>query len=177
MAKQFRLNLLRKERLSIVTEATTFFKYYAKYIIILTQLVVLSVFFFKVVLDQSVIDLKETIDQKNQIILTAETMINSNNVMAKKLKDVETIVNKINADQTALTTTLSNIPDSVTIEQITLNEGTITVIGSTYEAIDINRLELRLRKRLNRDISLENVEKETNIYKFELVVPSSYSLK
>lgn len=174
MAKHFRLNLLRKERLSIVTEATTFFKYYAKYIIILTQLVVLSVFFFKVVLDQSVIDLKETIDQKNQIILTAESMINNNNVMAEKLKNIQDIVNKINSDQAALTTTLNNIPDSVTLDLLVLDNGKVRISGTTYEAIDINKFELRLRNKLKRDISLENVEKETNIYRFELVVPSTY---
>src|SRR3989344_355592 len=92
MAKKYRFNLLDKKAKNIIGEVSGFLNDYARYIIVLTQLLVLVVFFVKIILDQTVIDLKEAIDQKNQIILTSKEMILTNNRLAEKAIDLNTLI-------------------------------------------------------------------------------------
>ncbi len=170
MAKNFKFNLLKKKGESLLSDVGLFFNPYAKYIIIITQLLVLSVFFIKIVLDQSIIDLKEAIDQKNQIILASQTMTQSNNLLLDKIQQTDSILRNIDESYKLISTTLGNIPQSVTINRISLQDQKLILFGQTYEPEDIQKLQKRLEKKLQKKIKLQKIEKEANLYYFEIFV-------
>lgn len=170
MAKNFKFNLLKKKGGSIFSDLGLFFNPYAKYMIIITQLLVLSVFLIKIVLDQKIIDLKEAIDQKNQIILASQTMTQSNNLLLDKIQQIDIILKKINADYKTLSTILTNIPQSVTIKRISLQKQKLILLAQTYEAKDIQKLQKRIEKKLQKQAKLQKIEKEANVYYFEISV-------
>lgn len=171
MAKGFRINLLKKKSSSVVAEISLFFNSYAKYIIIITQLVVLGVFFVKIVLDQTIIDLKDSIDQKNQIILTSEPMIQNNNNLVSKLTFLNSLIVNTDSHYAVLTTALVNTPRSVTLGSLSLSTRQLSVSGSTYEVLDIKRFQLNIQKKLGRPIKIDRINKEANLYFFEIIIP------
>lgn len=168
MAKGFRINLLKKKSSSIVAEISLFFNSYAKYIIIITQLIVLAVFFVKIVLDQTIIDLKDSIDQKNQIILTSEPMIQNNNSLVSKLSFLDRLVLDTDTHYSVLTSALKYTPRSITLGKLSLSQRALSITGSTYEVLDIKRFQLNLQQKLGKTIRIESINKEANIYYFEL---------
>ena len=170
MAKHFRFNLLIKKERAALSEAVSFLNSYAKYVIVLTQILVLMVFFIKIVLDQTVIDLKETIDQKNQIILTAKEMIDQNNLLAKKLKEVDLIINTNNYRYDSLSTVLKNIPSSVKISNIVLQKDSITLEGEGKNPLDIQKLQMKLSKKIDGTVSVDQITKNIDTYLFKLSI-------
>jgi len=170
MGKLFRINLLIKKERRVLNETITYLNSYAKYVIVLTQIVVLMVFFIKIILDQTVIDLKETIDQKNQIILTAQEMIDNNNLLAKKLIQVDQILLVNNFRYTTLTTTLNNIPSSVSINSVAMREDQLTLEGVGSNPIDIQKLQNRLSAKLKSKVTVVSITKEEGIYIFQLEI-------
>ncbi len=170
MAKQFRFNLLIKKEKAVLAEAVSFLNTYAKYVIVLTQILVLIVFFVKIVLDQTVIDLKETIDQKNEIILTAKEMIDNNNLLALKLIEVEQILKINDYKYQTLKAILANIPKSIKVNSIQLQKGQITIDAEGVDALDIQKLQLRLAKQTKGIVKIEQLNKKVNVFYFKLSV-------
>lgn len=170
MAKNFRFNLFQKKGGSFIADAVLFFNTYAKYIIIITQLVVLSVFFIKIVLDQTIIDLKESVDQKNQIILAAIPMIESSTHLSKKIEQLNGLVDQTTRQYTLLNSVLKNIPQTITLNHITITEKGLDLTGETFEALDIKRLQSRLQKKKIGNVFINRIIKEKNIYSFGLSV-------
>jgi len=63
-----RINLLEKKEQSLLDRLTFFGLNYLRYIIVITQLVVIGVFFYRFQIDQRIIDLKEGVEQKKEIV-------------------------------------------------------------------------------------------------------------
>ena len=170
MAKNFRFNLFQKKGGYLIADAVLFFNTYAKYIIIITQLVVLSVFFIKIVLDQKIIDLKEGIDQKNQIILAAVPMIESSSQLSQKILQLNGLVDQTTRQYLLLTNILKNIPQTIVLNNITLTEKGLVLTGETFEALDIKRLQVRLQKKQIGNVIINRIDKEKNVYTFGLSI-------
>ena len=170
MAKQFRFNLLIKKEKAVFAEAVSFLNSYAKYVIVLTQIMVLVVFFVKIILDQTVIDLKETIDQKNQIILTAKEMIDNNNVLARKLAEVALILETNDYRYQTLSSILTHVPDSIKVNSIRLQKQEIVLDGESSNANDIQRMQLKLSETINQPVSIKQLNKKQNVFYFKLKI-------
>jgi hypothetical protein len=170
MAKRFRFNLLIKREKALLSEAISFLNNYAKYAIVLTQILVLFVFFIKIVLDQSVIDLKETIDQKNQIILTAKEMIENNNVIAEKLTNIANIIEVDDYNHRTLKLILANVPESVVFTNAQLNNNKFSFEGECENSLDIQKMQLKLEKEIKKKVLVEQINKKGGVYYFKLLV-------
>jgi hypothetical protein len=139
-------------------------------VIVLTQIIVLVVFFIKIVLDQTIIDLKENIDQKNQIILTAQEMVNNNNLIASKLTEINSILNTNNYRYQALETVLTNIPKSIKLNSIQLLNNQIIIDGEGSNPNDIQKMQLKLAKQIENRIKIQQLNKKMNLYSFKFVI-------
>ena len=170
MAKHFRFNLLVKKEKAVFTEAVSFLNSYAKYVIVLTQILVLIVFFVKIVLDQTVIDLKETIDQKNQIILTATEMINNNNLTARKLIEISKILKTNDYRYSSLKLVLTNIPKSITVNGIHLQQNKIILEAQGTRPLDIQKMQVRLSNKIKGKVIIDQISKKTSVYYYKLSV-------
>lgn len=168
MAKHFRFNLLIRRERAALSEAVSFLNTYAKYVIVLTQILVLFVFFIKIILDQTVIDLKEAIDQKNQIILTASEMIDNNNVLAKKLREIDAILAINDFRFQTVKTVIDNIPRTITVNSVDLQKNKIVLDAQSVDPVDIQKLQLKLSQKVTGKVQVRQISKDINIYYFKL---------
>ena len=65
---RYKINLLEKKDIGLLDKLTFFSLNYLRYIIVITQLVVIGVFFYRFQIDQKIIDLKEGVEQKKEIV-------------------------------------------------------------------------------------------------------------
>lgn len=171
MAQRYHFNLLSKRKVAFSNEFLSFIQRYVRYILISTQLVVLAVFFVKILLDQSIVDLKESIDQKNQIILAAQPLIRDNNQFAEKIDLLDGLIEKQRTSYGSMFTVLDNVPETITVTKFTYNRNQITLSGSTFEANDIKKFEARLKKKLpNSSVVIQKIIIQQRSYQFELVI-------
>ena len=171
MASRYHFNLLVKKQRALDTQVLGFFNKYIRYMLIVTQLVVLTVFFSKILLDQKIVDLKESIDQKNEIIKTAQPMIAANNRLASQVKLLSGLVEKQKVAGTLVMTVLDNVPESVSLESVQYSNNECTVKGVTYRPLDIKKFEARLKKKFpNAEVSLNSISIEARRYVFEIAI-------
>lgn len=166
---KYSINLLEKKETPFAERVMYFFLNYLRYIIIITQLVVIGVFFYRFQIDQQIVDLKESVDQKKEIV----------QVVLPLLKEAETIdqrtveSQKIFADQKKynlmLQYFLSEFPASVNLNSLEVTSDTIQAIGTTS---DPNQLQAfySLLKKENKftTINLQNIKKTDFGYSFTL---------
>ncbi|MCR4329973.1 MAG: hypothetical protein NUV65_05525 [Candidatus Roizmanbacteria bacterium] len=171
MATAYKFNLLERKKSAFVTVAVDFLNQYIRYILIITELVVLGVFFVKILLDQRIVDLKEGIDQKNQIIIAALPLIQNNNKMAKKITEIDTLLLAQKSTYTLFTTVLDNVPSSVLLSSFSLKDNTVEVSGTTYNAIDIKKYEKRLKKILGENsVAIKLITIDEGKYTFNVKI-------
>ncbi|PJE62466.1 hypothetical protein COU88_04815 [Candidatus Roizmanbacteria bacterium CG10_big_fil_rev_8_21_14_0_10_39_6] len=171
MATAYKFNLLERKKSAFIAVAVDFLNQYIRYILVATELVVLGVFFVKILLDQKIVDLKEGIDQKNQIIIAAAPLIQNNNRMAKKITEIETLLNNQKSTYALFTTVLDNVPSSIRIESFALENGKVNVSGATYNAIDIKKYEKRLKKILGKNsVVIKRVTIDAGKYTFDVQI-------
>ena len=94
---RYKINLLEKKELNLLDKLTFFCLNYLRYIIVITQLVVIGVFFYRFQIDQRIIDLKEGVEQKKEIVQIVLSDKNSQhfvNVLDKAKEKYQTEVVK-----------------------------------------------------------------------------------
>ena len=70
---------------------------YLRYIIVITQLVVIAVFFYRFQIDQKIIDLKEAVDQKKEIVNIVLPLLKEAERIDKKTTEIDKIINNQNS--------------------------------------------------------------------------------
>ena len=86
---KYKINLLEKKDASLLEKMTSFGLNYLRYIIVITQLVVIGVFFYRFQIDQSIIDLREGVDQKKKIAQIVLPLLNEAVKVEKKTLIIE----------------------------------------------------------------------------------------
>lgn len=137
----------------------------------MTELIVLGVFFVKILLDQKIVDLKETIDQKNQIIIAAAPLIQNNNRMAKEIIEIEKLLFSQKTTYELFTTVLDNVPPSVGLSNFSLKKNIVNLTGATYNAVDIKKYEKRLKKLLGENtVVIKQITIDAGKYTFNVQI-------
>src|SRR3989344_1408018 len=90
--KRYQINLIKKKEKGIVDRLGDFFLHYLRYLIVITQIVVIAVFFFRFQIDQEIIDLKESIDQKREILKVTKPLVVDASVIDGKVGEVKKII-------------------------------------------------------------------------------------
>lgn len=180
-AKPIRINLLSKEDFDS-TLLGQFFHWalsYGRYIIIFTQIVVLTVFFMRFVLDREHIDLKDAVQQKQALIASIQDVENEIRAIQDrllKIKGIESVQSTplaiVNFLQTATPTDISYTQFSLSEDKLVL-EGTSTNLGA------LSALLYQL-KRSNKfiEITLDDIQRNPDSsVEFSIILlfqPSSF---
>ena len=171
MATAYKFNLLERKKSAFASQAVDFLNHHIRYILIATELVVLGVFFVKILLDQKIVDLKETIDQKNQIIIAATPLIQNNNRMAKEIIEIEKLLFSQKTTYGLFTAVLDNVPSSVRLSNFSLKKNVVILTGATYNVVDIKKYEKRLKKLLGEDtVVIKKITIDAGKYTFDVQI-------
>ena len=115
---RYNINLVSKKKFSFFERALYFFSNYLRYILVITQLVIIGVLFYRFRIDQGIIDLKETVEQKKEIVNVTSDLITE----AKKIEAKTTAIKKVSGEQDSfiqmMEYTLSSFPKDIFLNRM-----------------------------------------------------------
>ena len=168
---KYKINLLTEKKDSATDRAIYFSLNYLRYILVITQIVVIFVFFYKFKVDQEIIDLKETADQQKEIIEVSQSLLKDATAAELKLNQIKPILNKQDNVVKRLNYVLSIFPESAYVTKMNISDESITLDCWTDNASIIKFFYQRLLKEKKfKQINLMNLKKTEINYTFTLIL-------
>ena len=167
----YKINLLSKKDVSLIDKTLYFFLNYLRYILVFTQIIVIGVLFFRFRIDQNIMDLKDSLDQKKEIVEAVKPLLEE----AERVNNQSIAIRKVTAEQdiqlSALNYILSVFPESIVLTTLDINKATYTLKGTSTDSRQLQLFYTRLQgdKRF-KSVSLSNIRRVDEGYVFDLVL-------
>jgi len=142
-----RINLLLPKEEKIVDKIIHFSLSYLRYILVITLIVVNGVFFYRLRIDQQIIDLKEELEMKNEIVEVARPIVNEASRISIKIIESGKILVTQNSVYEALIYVSTVFPEKCSLESLKLSEGTVTFSGTCDTAAILRSFYAKLQKQ------------------------------
>lgn len=161
--KTLKVNLLPKE---IFDETYTgqFFQWaltYGRYIIIITQIVVLGVFFARFRLDRENVDLKESIQQKQALISSVKDVENEVRNIQERLLQIKKIESTQYVPLSVLNFLQDVTPTAIFYKHIKISSGQLSLSGSGNNLHTLSGLLFQLKKSGRfSEITLDDIQRK-----------------
>ncbi len=166
---KYAINLLPKKEASLAEQLMYFSLNYLRYIIVITQLVVIGVFFYRFQIDQKIIDLKDSVDQKKEIVQVVDPLLTEADIITKRTIKSEDIIKEQTHFTQMVNYFLSEFPESATLSDFKLRTDSLTITGSTT---DLSQLQafLSVLKTENKfkNVDLSSIKKTDYGYDFDM---------
>ncbi len=143
---KYQINLLPKKELDFVDKIIYFALHYLRYVLVLTQIVVISVFFYRFKIDQEIIDLKDELQQKQEIVAVSQPLLDDAKIVDTKTKQIREILLSQVQFKEALSYFLSTFPVDLTINRLEIQGGQFKFDASTTSPNIIRSYLERMRK-------------------------------
>ena len=144
--KKYEINLIPKQKKTLLGKLMFFLLHYFRYIIVLTQIVVISVFFARFSLDQEIVDLKESFTDKQAILEITKPLIDEAEAYVAKQDNAKEILNLQNSFMDDFNYVLSIVPQDITLTSLQKSSGSIQMKGKSSTILSIKRLFIKLVK-------------------------------
>ncbi len=166
---KYNINLIGEEKTSFLDKALYFFLNYLRYILVVTQLVVIGVLFYRFSIDQKIIDLKDSIEQKKEIINVVSPIIEEAGKIDRQVGLIKNITNVQSAFVDQLQYIFSIFPQTVLATEINVNKDQIKILGNSNNLKDLQLFYLKL-KQDNKfsSVNLEDIRRDPSGYGFTL---------
>lgn len=168
---KYKINLLEKKETSLLDKLTFFGLNYLRYIIVIAQLVVIGVFFYRFKIDQSIIDLKERVNQKKEIAQIVLPLLNEAVKIDKKTLIIEKTIIKQKNFSTMFEYFISSFPETITLTNMEIKGESIKVTGDANNPKHLQAFYLFLKKdKKFKEITFQNIKKTETGYNFILLL-------
>lgn len=167
----YKINLLSKKDVGLIDKTLYFFLNYLRYILVFTQIIVIGVLFFRFRIDQNIIDLKDSLSQKKEIVEAVTPLLEE----ASRVNDQSVAIRKVVAEQdiqlAALNYIMSIFPEAVVLSTLNANNTTYTLKGTSSDPRQLQLFYARLQadKRF-KVVTLSNIRRVNDGYVFDLVL-------
>src|SRR3989344_4294266 len=139
--KKYEINLIPKQKKTLLDKLMFFLLHYFRYIIVLTQIVVISVFFARFSLDQEIVDLKESFTDKQAILEITKPLIQEAEAYVVKQNNAKVILTVQKQFIDDFTYILSIIPQDTSLASHQKDNDSIKIHGKNVSKI-VNKLFL-----------------------------------
>ncbi len=175
---RYQINLLPPRDNNITDKIIYFSFHYLRYILVITQLVVIGVFFYRFQIDQQVIDLKDSIKQKNEIIVVSNALLKDMKTIDIKMRSIAQALDKQNSLEKMYAYFFSTFPADLYLTKLEMNNDEITVIGYTPNITTVKLYHSRLtRDKMFKEVKLDTIKKEDLNYIFTFSLKKFVGLK
>jgi Tfp pilus assembly protein PilN len=165
----FRINLLTKKELSLADKLVYFSLNYLRYIIVITQLVIIFVFFYRFQLDQKIIDLKEAVAQKKEIIQVVLPLLSEAEIIEKKQEAAKSVLERQEKMLSMFKYFVSIFPQGLILKEMRLSVDSIEVLGVAFLPENLqNFINLVKKEKKFKKVNLKSIKKNEAFYEFEL---------
>jgi Tfp pilus assembly protein PilN len=177
--RKININLIVKEDLgeALSSQILSWALTYGRYIIIITQIVVLSVFFLRFKLDRDHTDLKEAVTQKQALLESISDLETEIRKLQGKLLHIE----QITSDQTNITKVLRFLQDrtpsntSFSVLSLTTDKISLQATSGNLKSFSFFLSQFQQDKRFS-EITLESIQRLAD-GKVEFKISSRLNLK
>jgi len=159
------INLIIKpeQELSISSQFLNWALTYGRYMIIIIQIMVLSVFFMRFKLDRDRTDLKEAVSQKKALISSFTDMENEINRVHKRLADIRQVTTNQDLYIRVINFLERNTPTATTYSLITLSKNKLTMVAVAENLRTFNYLLKRIQNEsLLTDLELSDLKRRAD---------------
>ncbi|MBI3954835.1 PilN domain-containing protein [Candidatus Gottesmanbacteria bacterium] len=163
--KQVNINLIERpdENNSLSNQFLSWAFTYGRYIIIITQIIVLSVFFLRFKFDREHADLKESVSQKQAILESVKDLENEINGLQNKLSDIRKIVTSQEIPVNLLRFLQENSPTDTSYSNINFTSNQITFTASTNSLKSFSILLKNIQSQDKfSEVNLEDIQRRKN---------------
>jgi len=166
---RYKINLLSQKETPLTEKIVFFALNYLRYIIVITQLVVIAVFFYRFQIDQKIIDLKESVDQKKEIIQIVLPLLNQASTIDKKTSAVEDIITKQQTFQEMIKYLLSIFPNAITLTDFEATLDNLKLTGVSTDSRQLQSFYFLLKKDNKfKEVKLTSIKKTEVGYSFQI---------
>src|SRR3989344_5732305 len=144
---KYKINLLSLRQEKPLERIIYFMFNYLRYILVITQIVVIGVFFYRFKVDQDLVDLQEAVDQKKEIIQVSQPLINEAKKEAVRINQLGSILAKQDIYLEEFDYILSLFPESFFLNKIRITNGIITMGGYTQDPLFLKKNFFRIKKK------------------------------
>ena len=166
---RYKINLLEKKDPSLSDKLTFFGLNYLRYIIVITQFIVIGVFFYRFQIDQRIIDLREGVEQKKEIVRLVLPLLNEAAKIDKKTSVInETILNQKKFSE-MVDYFIASFPETITLTNMEVKDESIRITGDAENAQHLQAFYALLKKENKfKTVNLQNIKKTETGYNFVL---------
>ena len=166
---KYKINLLEKKETSLLDKLTFFGLNYLRYIIVITQLVVIGVFFYRFQVDQSIIDLKDGVEQKKEIVQIVLPLLNEAAKIDKKTSIIEETITKQKKFSTMVGYLIASFPETITLNNLEIKNESVKITGDSSNPQHLQAFFLFLKKDNKfKEVTFQNIKKTETGYSFIL---------
>ncbi len=143
---KYKINLLPEKERDFLDKGIYFILHYLRYVLVITQIVVISVFFYRFKIDQEIIDLKDELKQKQEIVAVSDPLLKQAEIVDLKTKQIrEVLVNQALFTE-SFSYFLDSFPLHLTIKRLDIRDGTFKFDVTTTDPETIRSYLARLKK-------------------------------
>ncbi len=165
---KYQINLFPPKELNFVDKAVYFSFNYLRYILVITQLVVISVFFYRFKIDQEIVDLKDSLQQKEEIVNVSNSLLRDVKAIDIKSRNITTVITQQDNFKAMTDYFLSGFPSAFFLTKLEIFNNGIRFDGTTTNIAVVRAYYLHLKaEKKFKTITLDNLRKsETSGYQF-----------
>jgi len=143
---KYKINLLPEKERDFLDKSIYFALHYLRYVLVITQIVVISVFFYRFKIDQEIIDLKDELQQKQEIVAVSDPLLKQAEIVDLKTKQIrEVLVNQAQFSE-SFTYFLDTFPQHLTIKRLDIRGDSYKFDATTTDPEAIRTYLNRLKK-------------------------------
>lgn len=174
MTKKQTINLLPHIEKPFTEKVLYFMLHYFRYILVITQMVVICVFFYRFVIDQQVIDQEELFKSKEAVLEFARPLVAEAKALDLKQSEIEKILDRQTALSQLLDLVFTTVPTSLTLTDVTYDQKKVEIEGVTREVNLIRQWYTRLLdSKFFSEITVNDVIRDPGgsyTFSFELTI-------
>lgn len=160
---------MEKKEIDFSRKVLSFFLDYIRYILVITQLIVIGVFFYRFSIDQNIIDFKDSIRSRQEIIKETKPLVQEIEKTDFQLKEIKKIVSLQGAYEEMIEYAFSEFPASITLSKLSVENNAMSFDGFSQNARDLQSFYAKLKQGKRFETTqLENVKRVDNGYTFTM---------
>jgi hypothetical protein len=166
---KYHINLFTPAEQTYVDKIILFSMVYLRYIIVWTMLVVLGVFMYRFTVDQDIVDLKDTLKQKQEIVEVSKPLLDQAAIIDNRTGEIKKLLGGQDSMAAMLNYYLSIFPEKITTTKMSVLPTGIQLEGTAKEAAVIQDFYTKIKndKRF-KTASITDLRKADTGYIFTL---------
>jgi hypothetical protein len=157
---KYKINLLSRKKESLTDKLIYFALSYLRYILIITQIIVIGVFFYKFKVDQEIVDYQDSVGQKKEIIEVTQPLFVEAKTTDFQIKEIRRIIGRQDNFLDILNYLSTIFPDKLYLSKLTITDNSMKLEGFGDSGLLIQSFYQRLKTdKKFANINLKSLKK------------------